>query len=450
MKTERQSQVGAHVPTGAHKSHAQEANVQEAHAQESDIREPHAHESHAHARGVLRRAWDKLRVENATDEVRLLRVVLALALVGGFALSRKLWVSSGRSFPVAPVFDFLPGVPSPFDYVWLGALVVLLLLVAASARPRGYACAFLALAVGLALLDETRWQPWFYQYLFMLFALAVCSKGVEGEEKVLRACALIVASLYFWGGAQKLNPQFFSEVVPSLAVELLPRLPASFARLTTPLGALIPLTEICAGLLLLTRRWRRVGMLLALLIHVSVLMLFFPSRRNKVVWPWNAAMIVFVLILFRRGSVAGLRDFLPRRALSLQALVAVVFGLMPLLSFFGLWGRYLSGALYSGNTGRAEVRLSYAVAQHLPPKVQQKLTPNGDGASLDINHWSYVELKVPAYPSERVYRRAAARLCEFAERPTDVWLLMREGPRLFGGEPALTSLDCDALTRPTR
>jgi hypothetical protein len=402
-------------------------------------------------RGSLGRAWDALRrIEAAADKVRVLRVVLALALACGFALSRKLWLSSGRMFPVAPVFDFLPGVAPPFDYVWLGALVVLLLAVAVAARPRRYVFALLALAVGLALLDETRWQPWFYQYLFMLFALAACARGVAGEEKVLRACGLIVASIYFWSGVQKLNPQFFEEVVPSLAAELLQHLPAPFARLTTALGVLIPLTEICTGLLLLTRRWRRIGVALALVTHVSVLLLFFPSRRNKVVWPWNAAMMAFVLILFRRGAAEGLKDFLPRRALSLQTLMVVVFGLMPLLSFFGLWERYLSGALYSGNTARAEVRLSYAVARHLPPKVQQKLMPTGDGASLDINHWSYVELKVPAYPSERVYRRAAARLCEFAQQPSDVRLVMREAPRLFGDEPVTTALDCDDLTRPPR
>jgi hypothetical protein len=239
---------------------------------------------------------------------------------------------------------------------------------------------------------------------------------------------------------QKLNPRFFAEVVPSLAAEL----PAAAGRLATPLAVFVPLTEVCAGLLLLTRRWRRVGVALAIATHVCVLLLFFPSRRNKVVWPWNAAMAAFVLILFR-GGPHGLREFLPRRALSAQAAAALFFCLLPLLSLFGLWERYLSGALYSGNTAGAVLRLSDAVAGRLPPRVRAKLRPDGaGGATLDINHWSYTELKVPAYPSARVFRGAAARLCEFAERPSDVVLSIREASGPLGAAD-VTTLDCAAL-----
>lgn len=385
-----------------------------------------------------------LRAETAAERLRLLTAVLALATLCGFALSRRLWITSGRLFPTVPVFDFLPRVPAPFDLVWLAALVLLLAGAAASARPRRYLLASLALAVPLAMWDQTRWQPWFYQYLFMLFVVAAAPEGEEGEEASLRACGLMVASLYFWAGVQKLNPRFFAEVVPSLAAGL----PAGVARRATPLAVLVPLTEVCAGLLLLTRRWRRVGVALALATHVGVMLLFVPSRRNNVVWPWNASMSAFVLILFRRGS-HGLRGWLPRRALSLQGAAALFFCLMPLLSLFGLWEPYLSGALYSGNTARGEVRVSGAVAERLPPRVRQKLKPDGlGGTTLDINHWSYAELNVPPFPSERVYRGAAGRLCEFAGAPSDLVLSAREAPLIFGGGGVKT-FDCDALGRPT-
>ncbi|HEX8151410.1 MAG TPA: MauE/DoxX family redox-associated membrane protein [Pyrinomonadaceae bacterium] len=392
--------------------------------------------------GRLTSAAGVPRAETDAERSRLLTVVLALATLCGFALSSRLWLSSGRTFPTVPVFDFLPRVPAPFDLVWLLALAALLAAAAASSRPRRYLFASLALAVPLALWDETRWQPWFYQYVFMMLLVAAAPAGAEGEGAALRACALLVASLYFWAGVQKLNPRFFAEVVPSLAAGL----PAAAARLATPLAVFVPLTEVCAGLLLLTRRWRRVGVALALATHVCVLLLFFPSRRNKVVWPWNAAMAAFVLILFRGGS-HGLREFLPRRALSAQTAAALFFCLLPLLSLFGLWERYLSGALYSGNTAGAVLRLGDAVAGRLPPQVRAKLRPDGaGGATLDINHWSYAELKVPAYPSARVFRGAAARLCEFAERPSDVVLSIREAPRPFAAD-GVTALDCAALPR---
>jgi hypothetical protein len=381
------------------------------------------------------------------DEVRLLKVVLSLALLCGFALSRRLWVSTGRLYPSVPAFDFLPKVATPLDYVLFGVLVVLLTLVGVRERPRLCASAFVALASALVLFDVSRLQPWFYQYLFVMLALAAHAWGGPDARATLRACALMVACLYFWSGVQKLNPQFFDEVVPSLASPYLAHLPASFARLAMPLAVLVPLTEICAGVMLLTSRWRRVGVVLAVVTHAFVLLLFVPLRRNNVIWPWNVATAAFVLIIFRHDA-GTLKDFLPRKVLSLQTLALVLFGVMPAFGLFGLWGQYQSAALYSGSVTRAEFTLSEQVARRLPPRVQGKLRPALEGFRLDINHWSYAELNVPAYPSERVYRATAAALCEFAESSSDVRLDVTEPPRVFGDTArATTTLDCDALTR---
>lgn len=39
-----------------------------------------------------------------------LRIVLALAFLGGFLLSTKLWAGS-RYYPLAPIFEWMPVVP---------------------------------------------------------------------------------------------------------------------------------------------------------------------------------------------------------------------------------------------------------------------------------------------------------------------------------------------------
>lgn len=385
--------------------------------------------------------------ERALKEARLLRVVLALAVLCGFALSRRLWLHSTRLYPSVPVFDFLPTVAPAVSYVWFGALVLLLVLFAVRARAHLYAAAFVVLACAYVLFDESRLQPWFYQYLFMMLALAAFSSKEGDARTPLRACAFVVASVYFWSGVQKLNPQFFNKVMPSLVAPYLEHIPALSMGLATRLGVIIPLTEICVGVMLLTRRWRLTGVVWALITHAVVLLMFVPVRRNNVIWPWNVAMAAFVLILFRRGA-DGARDFLPRRALSLQTAALVLFGLMPFLSLFGLWGQYLSSALYSGNVPRAEFTVSERVASKLPPRVRSKLRPDGEGFRLDINHWSYAELNVPAYPSEKVYRAATATLCGFAESPTDVRLEVNTPPRLFGGETDTATFECDAFSKP--
>ena len=125
-------------------------------------------------------------------------------------LSKHVWLTA-RHFPLVPVFSRLPPIPYPVDYVLLAGLAILLGLIAASTAPKLYISAFLFLLVVLALLDQCRWQPWTYQYSLMLATLAVFYwKGgrADDEDAALNICRLIMASVYFYSGLQKLNPTF--------------------------------------------------------------------------------------------------------------------------------------------------------------------------------------------------------------------------------------------------
>src|SRR5258706_14759158 len=152
-----------------------------------------------------------------------LKITLALALGLGFVLSWKLWISS-RQFPLVPVITNLPAVPFPLDYIWLALLLGLLLAICIRAEPRKLVIAFLVLAGLLALFDQMRWQPWFYQYFFMLAALAFYEgkkPEAKNNRKALDCCALIVVCTYFWSGIQKLNFSFIHEVWPDMSAPLL-------------------------------------------------------------------------------------------------------------------------------------------------------------------------------------------------------------------------------------
>ena len=147
-----------------------------------------------------------------TNRIFGVRVVLCLALAAGMLSTLKLWVSA-RSFPLVPVTDALPPIPYPFDYAIFAALLALLVPIAGAQRPRKYIVCFLALAALLCLGDQLRWRPWFYQYLFMLAALAFYPWGrhiPEREQAVLNVFRLIVASVYFYSGLQKVQAGFLS------------------------------------------------------------------------------------------------------------------------------------------------------------------------------------------------------------------------------------------------
>ena len=78
-----------------------------------------------------------------------------------------------------------------------------------------------------------RWQPWFYQYFFMLAALGFYAwkkPEAKNNRKALDCCALIVVCIYFWSGIQKLNASFITEVWPDLSEPLFRFLPGGLQK----------------------------------------------------------------------------------------------------------------------------------------------------------------------------------------------------------------------------
>ena len=153
---------------------------------------------------------------------------------------------------------------------------------------------------------------------------------------------------------------------------------------------------------------------------------------NTVVWPWNVAMMVFVVVLFgRTRPLMPWHILWPRRFLFAR-LTLLLFGILPLLNFFECWDSYLSAALYSGNTPDARILISKDVYDRLPDEVQRHarfswaFLDDSDPDcpyEVDILGWSIADLNVPSYPAERVYRSLArwlARLPASAAAAADL------------------------------
>ena len=337
-----------------------------------------------------------------------MRSIVAAGLLAGLLLSPKLWLSS-RIYPQTPVWSGLPAIPPPFDWVVYAAL---LLAVAVSAvKPRA-TVVFLGLAAVLVACDQSRLQPWFYQYSFMLLALSVA----EGGENV---CRLIVFSVYFWSGLQKLSG-FAGDTFPWLVEPFHGWVPLW-------VGKAAPFVEAGLALGLLHCATRRPAVAAAVAMHAGILLAIGPvgHNANHVVWPWNLAMAASVVVLFWREDFVWLkRGWLPR-------VVLVLFTLAPGLSFFGLWDHYPSWALYSGNQNEATLYFSDAVYEKLPDAVQDYVTDEGpDRDGLKVAEWSYGELNVPAYPEVRVFRQVQRALCRYGE----VTLVIEGKATLFGGK----------------
>ena len=384
--------------------------------------------------------------KGAENRLALLRLALAAGLVAGLLLSPNLWIST-RAYPLTPLWNTVPPLPYPADYALFGLLVALV-IGAGTTRGRimGWlAAGALALAAFFVLEDQSRLQPWFYQYSFMLAAFCLYGWGRIGTSDALNACRLIVAATYFWSGLQKANAGFFEVTYPWLVEPLTAWLPDWAGSALLPGAYAMPVVEAVIGLGLLTRRFRKPAVVGALLMHAFIMLSVGPlgQDHNTVVWPWNFAMSAFVVILFWRApdEPSPLTILVPGRNFSLgfalRATVLVLFAFMPLFSFFGLWDSYLSSSLYSGASKRGYV-LEW---------------DGSDWQGTGIANLAVQELNTPAYPEERVFKSVfVQKWCEAGSEEelrrvqvgySEPVLRVDGRPNILSGERSSEFYSCD-------
>ena len=362
--------------------------------------------------------------------------------MAGVALCPKLWIAA-RDYPLAPAIPGLRLAP-PFDLLLILGMLLALTAAALASRPLRAMIAAVVLGMGLVCLDQSRLQPWFYEYLLLLSALAWYEAASDGGRKAaaLNGCRLLLASIYFWSGAQKLNPHFAREIAPWVAQPLLravPKLgPAVYAA-----GLATPWVEAAIGLALLWRRTRTMGIWGAIGMHGLLLVALGPWGRNhnSTIWPWNLMMMGAVVALFWRTPEVSARDILVPKGPALWRVEVAWIVAGPLLSFVGLWDSYMAWGLYSGNHARAVYSVTDTMYGRLPAGAREHVYEDSPGVNtLDIAEWSWDELNAPVYAEPRVYRAIGQALCQYAVAPADLQLTIEPrgaGPRAYDCDPGM-------------
>lgn len=377
--------------------------------------------------------------------------VVAAAFIAGVALSHNLWFPTSRTFPRAPLIPSLPAPLAPALEYLLGGLLVFSLAALAGGSTKYLYAALGSLAL-LVSSDQTRLQPWVYQYLLILFVIALQGRpdndGRSAKQR-LPILQVVVAMFYFWGGVQKLNYSFCHDVVPQLLTPLRNFLTLTETQ-TSALGVGVASVETFVGCGLLIRRTRNLCVGLALAMHATLLVLLIAKGLNSVVWPWNAALMLAVPSLFWRSDASARQAFAGWRAGSARVRAAlsvvVLCAVLPALSFRGWWDMYLSGALYSGNTAVAVVRVGKRVYEGLPPSAKRQVftTRNGE-RMLPLFEWSMGEMNVPPYPEPRVFRQVAREVCKSTDDKSQAELIMRGRTAALDGSYGVSRIDCAQL-----
>ena len=137
---------------------------------------------------------------------------------------------------------------------------------------------------------------------------------LEGQVQTLKLARLIVASTYIFSGLQKLNLNFIDNDFPWLVQPITNVFPSA-AGLLHGFGFAVPFVQVAFGIGLLTRRYRRGSLILAVAMHLFILAMFGPAGLdwNNIVWPWTAAMAIFDIILFSNPPEFSGRKFVSNR-----------------------------------------------------------------------------------------------------------------------------------------
>lgn len=341
--------------------------------------------------------------------------VLALATLMCLAVSWRLWFSD-RLYPLVPILGIVPRFPPPIDSLVVWMLVGLLVTVAARPLARLPVAGVVGILAVLFAQDQSRLWPSFYEF-FLLFVLALGRRPDGGDAEATRTLAgmrFAVAAVYFWSGVQKLTPHFVREEFPWFLEPLTSLLPLPGAVLPVVAG-MAAVAEMLFGIGLLSRRFRRIALVEALLMHAVILVCIGPIRGSwrDSAWIWSLATAALALALFLRAAPFRLTDLFaaPPPWCMPAALVVALLGVLPVLDNVGAWDSALSFNVFTGNVAAGQVIMRPEAAARLPPEIADHAIRHDGWVAVDVDAWSRHEFGAGVYPARRIYRALLATIC---------------------------------------
>ena len=354
------------------------------------------------------------QIQKFQEEQTRLKLVVRIifsALFIQLLICFRLWIPGLRSFPMISLFKWLPvlwgNIPDIVLYlVMLGSCVTIII------RPllqKALVCLLFAYLL-LLVEDIDRLQPWLYIYLLMVSPLLF--GGRNKTVSTIFLCRLVLTSVYFWSGLQKLNVHFAGNVFPWLVDFTGGR---EYFETHSIYAYIVAFSEMSMGILLWIKPLRKMACFMVFGMHLFILIALCPlcHNWNYVVYPWNIAFASLVYLLFFRSTPTVIKLSKQQFAAKLY-LVPVIFlaGLMPFFGLMDKWDHLLSYGFYSGMPPDPEYYLPASKRGLLPLSSlhSQYLSDNKNTCYVQIDTWVMDEMNVPLYPEDRVYYEVAKKL----------------------------------------
>ncbi len=393
-------------------------------------------------------ASEPVQIDSSVSDVpvetaRTLGRFLCGATLVMVALSWRLWFDQA-DFPAIPFIRWWPSLP----LTWSPASLLLLAIALAGGawRPTQRVGLFSALAIFFVLIlaDQLRLQAWVYHFLVVGALLAF----LPAREALLLSRAFMILT-YIHSGLSKFDFSFVHELGPRFA--------QAFSRVTNrDIGAfataddglllyVAPLAEILAAILLIWRRTRIVGLILAIVMHLILITILSPwgLAHSAIVLLWNAVFCVEDVLLFgvgqRRSQIAERTAF--SRAGRVGVVGVAIVAVLPLTERLGWFDAWPSHALYASHCERGWITFWGIQGQEVPPNYPDEFRRYVQGFTegidyLDLYDWFRDRRGVPPYPQNRYLTGVAEWVAQrFATTPErGVSLILQSAAHPLTGE----------------
>lgn len=342
------------------------------------------------------------------QRLAFVKTTLLLSLLISVFLSFNLWTGE-RDFPFSPLFDgFL--LPSFVSNCLLALLILFILASLFLNYQRVHIAGVVLLMAFLMVADVTRCQPWSYIYVCMLSVFIFYDGRVDNSNKFTSyhiILQLILASVYFYNGISAINPDFiegsFVDMIYPIKSIMSDRQFLFFVKA----GKIVPYILIVIGIGFSISSIRFLVIALAIMLHVFLLVLLFPStsHKNYALWFANIPFLVLLLLLFsgqikdRYFSLAVLFQRLVFYPVFLFLLV------LPITNSFGFWPDFLSSNFRSGNNFSVKISLSETAYTRLPENLKGYCFRENFDYRLDYGRWCLTELKSDCFPHKLVFEQ---------------------------------------------
>lgn len=380
---------------------------------------------------------------SAEARVRWMHRSVCLLFLAGIGMSLPLWAGE-RLFPHIPVFSDL-ALPGAAHWVLVGLLAIVLVMNIVQLK-KLWAAALIGLMIAIIIPDQMRLQPWVFVYFLMLFPLGLVVLTEKNAATLLNYVQILLIGVYAWSGLHKFTQSFIDTVYPLLLKGLFKLPDDSYLLEVREWGYLLAAIEFSIGIGLAFPKTRNAAVIGAVFTHLLIIAWVLVGNPNYTIVPWNVAMIVAVVL--SGWNVKNRISLWPKTSSPLRwatVVLALLIWLMPVLNIKNKWDAYLSFNLYTERISHLFVGLRQQALEGIDPKLSAYFAEESlieEGRVIDVEKWSFDELKVPVYPALRVHKVIGRYFCQPPADPDQIMLVTYRRPFREGHYEVFFCKDC--------